>query len=327
MDFPNSIELAHLPTPIEPLQRLSEELRGPEIFLKRDDLTGCALSGNKIRKLEFSVAEALDQGRDTLITCGAVQSNHSRATAIVAAKLGMKSLLVLRGVEEEVPDGNLFLDRLVGAEVRFITAEEYEVVDDIMANVAEELEKKGGKPYIIPEGASNEIGVWGYVKAAKEIKGQLEEMALTVDSIVIACGSGGTHTGLLLGKKLFGLESRIYGISAGDDKDYLAERISRIFNRTKERFKLDVSLGEGEIEIADDYTGLGYGISRPEETELIRHVALLEGIILDPVYTAKAMFGLRDLIRSGRFKAGERVLFIHTGGIFGLFPQRGLFKG
>ncbi len=195
-----------------------------------------------------------------------------------------------------------------------------------MEDIGKELEKKGRKPYVIPEGASNEIGVWGYVKAAKEMKGQLEDGRLSIDTIVIGCGSGGTHTGLLLGKKLFGLDAAIYGISAGDDRDYLVERIFRTFNKTRERFKLDVSVSKDEIDVSDDYVGLGYGISRPEETELIHHLARLEGIVLDPVYTAKAMLGLCDLIRSGKFKGGETILFIHTGGIFGLLPQRHLFS-
>ena len=326
MEFPSSVELARLPTPIQRLERLSKELGGPEILIKRDDLTGCSLSGNKVRKLEFSVAEALRTKSDTLITCGAVQSNHARATAIVAARLGMSSLLVLRGTEEETPEANLFLDRLVGAEVRFITPEEYKVVDDIMADIARELERRGKKPYIIPEGASNEIGVWGYVKALKEIKEQLDEMDQRIDAIVIACGSGGTQTGLLLGKKLFGFRSSVYGISAGDDRGYLRERILRTCNKTGERFKLNIKVERDEIEVTDSYVGLGYGLSRPAEVETIEHLAQLEGLILDPVYTAKGMFGLCEEIRCGRFKAGQRILFIHTGGIFGLFPQRVLFK-
>lgn len=324
--YPNFIPFANLPTPIERLNRLSEELNGPEIYLKRDDLTGCALSGNKVRKLEFAAADALSKGKDTLMTCGAVQSNHARATAIVAAKLGIRSFLVLRGEEEPIPDGNLFLDSLVGAEVRFISHQDYEVVDELMEDIGEELEKRGRKPYIIPEGASNEIGAWGYVRAAEEIKGQLEDRDLEIDGIVIACGSGGTHAGLLVGKKLLGLDLRIHGVNVCDDAPYFVERIYSICESMRESFNLAPRIDRSEIELIDGYTGLGYGVSRPEEVELMKHLARLEGIFLDPVYTAKAMLGLCEETRKGRFKAGQKILFIHTGGIFGLFPTRALFK-
>lgn len=323
--FPQSIKLARTPTPIEKLSKLSQELGGPEIYVKRDDLTGVELSGNKVRKLEFLAADAVSKGADTLITCGGIQSNHARATAIVATRLGMRSFLVLRGQEGSTPDGNLFLDYLAGAEVKFISPEEYETVDEIMEEVAEELRERGQKPYIIPEGASNEIGVLGYLKAMGEIKQQLEKQGLKIDHLITAVGSGGTLAGLLLGRIVFGLETEIYGINVCRSKEYFVDHIYEILNRAQRRYRLNLEFKKGDIKVIEGYVGRGYALSRIEEVKLIRKVAQMEGIFLDPVYTGKAMFGLLDQIKKGRFRKGERILFLHTGGIFGLFPTREMF--
>lgn len=318
--YPKSIHLANLPTPIEKLTRLSEDWGGPEIYIKRDDLTGSALSGNKVRKLEFSIAEALDQKADTLITCGGVQSNHARATAFAAARMGMQAYLVLRGKPEEVSDGNIFLDRLVGVEFQFITKEEYESVDNIMVDVAERLRKKGQKPYIIPEGASNEIGYFGYIRAAEEITQQLGKMKLDVDYIIVATGSGGTLGGLILGQQFFNLKARPIGINVCDDAQHFQDRILEVFQRMIAKYQWNLDITKEDIELIDGYVGEGYAISSRPEMEFIAEVARLEGIVLEPVYTGKTMFGLRDQIRQGKFRKGEKILFIHTGGIFGLFP-------
>lgn len=323
--FPKRVHLAHVPTPIEHLPRLSSLLEGPDIYIKRDDLTGIELTGNKVRKLEFVLAEALDQGCDTVITCGGVQSNHARATAAAAAKLGLRTHLVLRDGGPGDLDGNLFLDRLLGAEVTYITPAEYQQVDRRMEEIAQKLRGDGGNPYVIPEGASNALGCLGYVHAAEELASQLRDLSLRIDHLVLAVGSGGTHAGLLIGKYLYDLPMEIHGFNVCDDEAYFVRRIGEILEEARSRFQLDFAFERRHIHIIDGYVGKGYGLSRQEEIDAIKRVAHSEGIILDPVYTGKAMYGLADQIRKKRFKAGEKVLFLHTGGVFGLFPKKSLF--
>ena len=324
--YPESISLGNLPTPVHKLERVSEAWGGPDIYIKRDDLTGCGVSGNKVRKLEFSVAEAKKEGADTLITCGGIQSNHARATAVVAAQTGLRSFLVMRGPADTEIDGNLLLDRLVGAEIEFITKEAYEGVDELMERVAERLRKRGQKPYIIPEGASNEIGYFGYIRAAEEIAAQTEKMGLGMDAVIVATGSGGTLGGLLLGQRFFDLKADPIGINVCDTAEDFQERILGVVESMIEQYGWDLEVNTEGIRLIDGYVGEGYALSRVEELELIRDVARYEGIFLDPVYTGKAMFGIRDQIRKGRFTKGQNVLFIHTGGIYGLFPKRGMFS-
>lgn len=323
--LPARVVFAHLPTPLERLQRFSEELNGPDIYIKRDDLTGMAETGNKIRKLEYLLAEARQQGGEVLITCGGAQSNHARATAVSAAKMGIKCHLVLRNSTGSDPEGNLFLDRLVGAEITFITPAEYEQVDEIMSKLADEYVTKGLKPYVIPEGGSNALGSLGYVTAMAEIVEQMKAQGLAFDHMICPVGSGGTLAGMLLGKHAFGVAGQVHGINVCDDARHFQNRISNILRNARRKFSFDLNLQSQDISIIDGYVGKGYGLNSQEEIDLIKHIAQLEGIILDPVYTGKAMFGLVDQIRKGRFKKGERILFWHTGGIFGLFPKRALF--
>jgi D-cysteine desulfhydrase len=319
--FPPHIPLAQLPTPIETLSRLSKKWAGPQLLVKRDDLTGTPLSGNKVRKLEFFAKAAINSGCDTLITCGGIQSNHARATAIVAAKLGLSSYLVLRGDAGDSPDANLLLDRLVGAEVKFVTREQYFQVDSIMQQTASNLARAVHKAYIIPEGGSNALGCMGYMKAVKEIKQELETSKQSVDYIITPVGSGGTMAGLILGAKLFGLDSRVIGINVSSTAKHHCKRILAITTETIDQFGLELDIDPQEIEIIDGYVGLGYARSRPEEIDLLRLVAQTEGLILDPVYTGKTMYGLASEINKGRFKPGQTILFIHSGGIFGLFAK------
>jgi D-cysteine desulfhydrase len=324
--YPPRIHLANLPTPIEKLERLSQNWGGPEIYVKRDDLTGMALSGNKIRKLEFVIADARERGADLLITCGGIQSNHARATAVAATKLGMKSYLVLRGQEGTDSDGNLLLDFLVGAKVKYITPEDYATrVDDIMEELAIQLKKEGHHPYIIPEGASNELGAIGYAAAINEISRQLDDIELEIDYIICAVGSGGTHSGLLLGQKLYQKNFQIIGFNVCDDEAYFVEKINRISHQAIQRCGIDVEVKEQDIQIIDGYVGEGYALNRQVEIDFMKQTAQEQGLILDPVYTGKAFFGLKDQISKGRFTQGEKILFIHTGGLFGLFPKRKLF--
>jgi D-cysteine desulfhydrase len=244
---------------------------------------------------------------------------------VAAAKIGVKCHLVLRNAISGDLDGNLFLDRLLGAEITFITPQEYEQVDDIMTRIAEAHNAKGGKSYLIPEGGSNALGALGYVAAMEELAKQMKALRLDFDHMICAVGSGGTMAGLLLGRSAFEIKTEIHGINVCDDAAYFQNRVANLVRDAKRRFGFALNLQKDDISVIDGYVGKGYGLSSQEEIDLIKQVARLEGLILDPVYTGKAMYGVMDLIRKGRFKKGEKVLFWHTGGIFGLFPKKSLF--
>ncbi|MFQ5636419.1 MAG: D-cysteine desulfhydrase family protein [bacterium] len=323
--LPQSFDLARLPTPIEKLENTTQLFEGADIYIKRDDFTGLATTGNKIRKLEFLLYEAVERNCDCVITCGGVQSNHARATAVAAAKLGLKRYLILRNGMGTALEGNLFLDRLVGAEIEYISHEEYSEVDEIMHTKAKMLSDRGETAYIIPEGGSNEVGSWGYVKAAKEIDEQLKNMQIKIHHIVIPVGSGGTYAGLLIGKYLYDLPALIHGINVCENQTYFVKKIDMLLKAMKRRYDLQLPIRTSDIRIIDGYVGKGYGLSSQVELDLIKQVAQTEGIILDPVYASKAFLGMKDQIRKGKFKTGENVLFIHTGGIFGLFQKKELF--
>ncbi len=326
LGVPEKLSLANLPTKIEKLDRLTKFLGGPDIYIKRDDQTGSEISGNKVRKLEFAVKEAINKNCDMLITCGGIQSNHARATAAVAAKLGMKSILLLRGDKSTPPEGNHFLDLLLGAEVRFISPGDYSSRRmEIMEDIKKEYEAKGMKPYIIPEGASNGIGTFGYYMGMEEIIKQQKELGTEFDGIILAVGSGGTYAGLCLASKIFNSSSKIHGINVCDNGEYFVNKIYDILMESKKYFSCDVTISKGDINIIDGYVGAGYAKSSKEELEFIQFIAGLEGLILDPVYTGKAMYGMVQEIKKGRFKEYKNLLFIHTGGIYGLFPQKEMF--
>ncbi|SNS41721.1 D-cysteine desulfhydrase [Anaerovirgula multivorans] len=326
MRLPVCISLANLPTKIERLERISKELGGINLYIKRDDQTGSEIAGNKVRKLEFTVKEALDKGCDTLITCGGIQSNHARATAAVAARLGLKSFLVLRSDETPVLEGNYFLDKLLGAEVKLITSKDYATArNQIMKDLKESLEKAGHSPYIIPEGASNGIGNFGYFKAMEEIKRQEEEMGISFDGIVVSVGSGGTYGGLFLANKLYGYGKRIIGVNICDDADYFKDKISSILEESFQYIEETIDYRRDEIEIIEGYVGRGYALNNKKELDFIYKFSAMEGVILDPVYTGKAMYGLTEEIKKGNIKGIKNLLFIHTGGVFGLFPKKDLF--
>lgn len=318
--YPERVRRARLPTPVEPALRLSQKL-GVELLVKRDDLTGSPLSGNKIRKLEFLLADALAQGADTVITCGGEQSNHCRATAIAAAELGLRSMLLLRTDDPKNPpaaEANILLDRLVGADIRWVSREEYKRRAQLFVEAQGQLLALARKAYIIPEGGSNALGSWGYVACIEELAEQLGDRPLT---IVYAAGSGGTGAGILLGIKLLKLPWRAVGINVCDDKDYFVAAIGEIVEQAIAQWQLPLTFDRAEIEICDGHVGIGYAKSRPEELATLRDVARTEGLILDPVYTGKAFHGLQqELARDPKF-FGERICFVHTGGIFGLFPK------
>jgi D-cysteine desulfhydrase family pyridoxal phosphate-dependent enzyme len=315
--YPDRVRLAHLPTPLEQMARLSTFLQGPRLFIKRDDQTGLALGGNKTRKLEFLLADAQAQGKNHLITTGAAHSNHCRQTAAAAASQGMGCTLVLRGQPPPGPlTGNLLLDHLVGAE--FCWAGD-RPPEKVMEETAETLRQRGRQPYIVPLGGSNLIGDTGYVLAMGELMDQLATMDEMVDVIAVATSSGGTQAGLVLGARIYGFGGRILGISIDQDAEEFKQVVTDLAEGTAERLGLGaMSLG-GDVLINDDYLGDGYGVVGDLERRAINLLASQEGIALDPVYTGRAMGGLLDLIEQGAFKTGERVLFWHTGGTPGLF--------
>ncbi len=316
--FPKKIELAQLPTPIQNLSSLSKLFGGPDLYMKRDDLTGMALSGNKIRKLEFIAGQALQEKYQVLITCGGIQSNHARATAAVAAMLGLKAHLVLRGAACAHPNGNLLLDLLLGAQVTYLPNADHDELNQGMLDLASEYSRQGLKALVIPLGASNATGAWGYIAAVQEI---LSQMRTPADAIVAATGSAGTLAGLIIGKKLFNLTSRIIGISVGGDAEHFSGEIVKILAEFHRLYHIEIHVDQHDFQIIDDYVGAGYAKSRPEELRVIAQAAQSEGILLDPVYTGKALYGLRQEIEKGAFAKDQKILFIHTGGVFGLFPE------
>lgn len=323
---PPRFSLAQLPTPIEilPLSPVADS--NIEIFIKRDDQTGSILSGNKIRKLEFLFYDLIRKKSDLVITCGAVQSNHCRAVAALCAAAGIECRLVLKGRRPKVPDGNYFLSTLTGAKSTFISAREYEKnVDSIMKDMARRYKKRSRRPYVIPEGGSDPLGVWGYIKALEEIKGQVGRAKIKVDAMACAVGSGGTYAGLYLGCKLIGWDVRLIGFAVSRDARYFKKKIFDICQATENDLGRDLGIAPEEFDIDDRFIGPGYGRIGPLETNLIRKVAVNSGIILDPAYTSKALVGLFARIREGNFPDGSRIVFIHTGGQWGLLPQRARF--
>jgi D-cysteine desulfhydrase len=320
LSYPPRLDLAYQPTPLERLPRLSERL-GVEVWCKRDDMTGALTTGNKVRKLEFIAAEAKAQGADFLITCGGIQSNHARATAAIAARLGMGAHLILRG-QPAAPEGNLLLDRALGAEVSFVTPEEYKRRDDAFTRVEEELKRRGKKPYSIPEGGSNGVGAWGYIRAVEEIRLQERTLGFTFDAVIHAVGSGGTSAGLILGKRLLGLPARVVGVNVCDDRAYFVQRIQEIGEDLARRYPLvPGAVAEEEIELLDGYVGRGYALSTPDELRAIVGLCREEGVMLDPVYTGKAFRGMCDVLKKDPKALGRRILFLHTGGLFGVFSK------
>jgi D-cysteine desulfhydrase len=323
--FPKSLSLAMIPTPLEKLRGIPFVSPDYEVYIKRDDLTGFGLSGNKVRKLEFLTCDALKKKADTLVTCGGFQSNHARATALVAAQSGLKSALVLFGDEAPRNEGNLFLDKLCGAEIKLIPSAEYENVDRIMEDLSLELKSKGRRPYVIPEGGSNPLGVWGYIKAAFEMKKQIDKPKIKISKIVAALSSAGTYCGLFLGAKLCGWKTEIMGINVRFLPSYPEKKIFTLLERTIAEYRLKVRFSEKEIKIVEGYVGEGYALNKKEELEFIKAFVSRTGILLDPVYTGKAMFGLAGMLNKGEFSKKEKIIFLHTGGGFALFPLRDRF--
>ena len=309
--YPKRLQMAHLPTPIEKLARLSQHLGGPEIYIKRDDLTGLATGGNKTRKLEFLVAEALAHQCDYLVTVGGPQSNHCRQTAAAAARLGLGCALVLSGDPPFGKYGNLLLDELLGAELHWagqLTRSER------MVEVVSQLLTRGHKPYPIPLGGSNVIGATGYVLAMQELAGQLSQLELQPDFIIFASSSGGTQAGIVLGAQLFGIPGQVLGISIDHPADELQTQVAALATATATHLDVASVMVADRVKVNDDYLGEGYAIVSDLERDAIRLLARQEGILLDPVYTGRAMGGLIDLIQWGALTRNQKIIFWHTGG-------------
>jgi len=317
--MPPRLPLACLPTPIARLERLSRLAGGPELWIKRDDHTGIELSGNKVRKLEFVLPEALEAGCDTLVTCGGIQSNHARATAAVAARLGLGCVLLLDAGPDPALQGNYLLDQWLGAEVRLIRPDQVPARMELMAGICAELAGRGRKGYILPLGASNGIGVMGYAAAVAELCAQEAELGFRFDAVVCPVGSGGTLAGLVLGRARCGHPGTIYGVPIAEDAAYFRPVLEGLLADAAAILGEPMDPARAELNFLDGYAGRGYGLSRPEELDSIRLVARTEGILLDPVYTGKAMHGLLAELRKGRFAGLDRILFLHTGGLFGNF--------
>lgn len=311
--------LGFFPTPLIALSRLSKALDGPTIFMKRDDNTGLALGGNKTRKLEFIMGDALAQGADCVITAGAAQSNHCRQTAAAAASLGLDCHLVLGGEEPEQTSGNLLLDKIFGSHIHWAGANRK---GEDIPKIVEQLTKQGKKPYIIPYGGSNELGALAFVEAFKELESQRESMDVSFTHIVFASSSGATQAGLMLGKKILNSPAQIVGINIDKgetDKVPFDQYTVALANSTASLIGADHQFTESDLTLNSDYVGEGYGVVGTLENEAIAMTAQTEGILLDPVYTGRAMGGLIDMIRSGKIKKTDRVLFWHTGGAPALF--------
>jgi L-cysteate sulfo-lyase len=319
--FPR-VPLAHLPTPLELLPNLTKHLGGPEIWVKRDDCTGLATGGNKTRKLEFSMGEALEKGADTIITVGAVQSNHVRQTAAAACKLGMKCEVLL---ENRVGDpselyrtsGNVLLDRIFGANLReFDKGTDF---DAEMENVADEVRASGGVPYIVPGGASNTVGALGYVGCGEELLQQFGEQNIKIDRLVTATGSAGTHGGLVVGLRASGSDLPILGFGVNAPQDVQEERVFKLACETAELVGKPGCVIREDIVADCNYIGPGYGEPTEGMNEAILMLARQEGLLFDPVYSGKALAGMIDYVREGRFGSNEKIVFLHTGGSAGLF--------
>ena len=310
------LHFAHLPTPVEALPRLSEALGGPRLLIKRDDQTGLAFGGNKTRKLEFLVAEACDQGAKTLITGGALQSNHCRQTAAAAARFGFEGILVLTGEMPQQASANLLLDQLFGA--RIVCVADRKDRDEILQQTFDRAAEKGMKPYLVPYGGSSPTGALGYAFAVKE----LMEQNVHADWIVFATSSGGTQAGLVLGQRVFSYKGNVLGISIDESEEWLRTHVSELASSASEQLGKRIEFTPDEVLANAGYCRAGYGVLTESEREAIHLFAKHEGLLLDSVYTGRAATGMIDLIRKGAFRKNETVLFLHTGGQPALFADQ-----
>ena len=319
--FPR-VSLAHLPTPLEPLTRFSKHLGGPTIWVKRDDCTGLATGGNKTRKLEWVMGAALAEGADTIITVGAMQSNHVRQTAAAACKLGMKCEVLLEHRIAEPSDsyrtsGNVLLDRLFGAALH-----EYPAGTDfpaVMEELAAQIRAAGGKPYIVPGGASNKVGALGYVNCVLELLSQANDQGLVIDHLVTATGSAGTQGGLIVGLKAMHSHVPLLGIGVGAPRDIQEQKVFDLAVETAAYIGAPGVVERDDVIANCDYIGEAYGVPTEAMNDAVLTLARTEGLLFDPVYSGKALAGLIDLVQAGRFSDAKNIVFLHTGGSAALF--------
>lgn len=310
MKIPQKLNIANLPTPIQKI-----DFEGTGFYIKRDDFTGMEFSGNKIRKLEYLLFDAVQKKAKKLYTCGGIQSNHARATAFAGIKCGLKSRLYLRGNETELSDGNLFLNKVLGVEIKFVTPQEYQNIDEIMK---QDAEKDQDSVYVITEGGSDETGAFGYVNVINEVFN--DTSVPKFEGVLSACGSGGTTAGLLVGSQLANLDLDIYAVNVCNDEQHFRERIKNIAERMIDKYELELKVDYSRLKILDHFSEEGYTEITGEKLQVIKNFCRETGILLDPVYTGKAFYAYREkFIKTGNAK---KVLFIHTGGLFGVFARR-----
>jgi len=312
MRTPKKIILANLPTPLQKIK-----FEGKEFLIKRDDFTGTDLSGNKIRKLEYLLHHAKKEKAEIIFTCGGDQSNHARATAAAAANLGIKTRLFLWGSEKVNPVGNLFLDKMYGAEITFLDKKEFGNVDEIMTEERRKLVKKGIRVYVIPAGGSTTLGIWGYISFLDELKKQTD--LKKIDGIFSACGSGGTAAGLLAGAALHNLNLKIHAVNVLLSKKEIKKKILQLALGVNLEYNLNIEIDESKLEIVDGYSKEGYKNIHPDKVKLITRFARSSGILLDPAYTGKAFTAYYQEILKNQ--SGKKNLFLHTGGLFGTFSK------
>jgi D-cysteine desulfhydrase len=324
INYPTHLPLAQVSTPLQYLKHCSEQTSGPRIWVKRDDLTGSVLSGNKVRKLSFSLAEALAQGCDTVITCGGVQSNHCRATAIACAQLGLNCHLILRGEEAKTADGNVLLGQLTGAQISYYAAKTYFTqLQSLFDHWRHHYAAQGSKAFTIPTGASDGIGIWGYIQCAEELASDFTQHHIAPKHILCASGSGGTQAGLTVGAEIFGLNATVHGINVCDDATWFNNKVCDDIAEWISRYpQTAVYLGPPQPSTIDGYVGPGYAKATAEVFATIRSAARLDGLMLDPIYTGKAFMGMLAERAEGRFNDSDDIVFIHTGGVFGLYPYK-----
>ncbi|WP_370978823.1 D-cysteine desulfhydrase family protein [Agaribacterium sp. ZY112] len=330
--IPPRIRLAQLPSPLRELQSLSRRFPRQRLWLKQDELTGMTLSGNKVRKLEFLLADAIEKGCDTVITCGGVQSNHCRATAFACAELGLRCELILRddpdlNGQSTLGQGNHVLSLMTGAQIELLSQQEYtKQLNNRFKEKAREIERAGRSPYLIPTGGSNGKGVWGYVNAAKEILEQCQGQGFNPDLVVCASGSGGTQAGLTLGFHELHVPTQVLGMAVCDSEAYFQKKVAADINEAAQQSGLsaverETLINELSIQVNADFIGPGYALGYSKLYQRMAELAREEAVLLDPVYTGKAMHGLLSLLEQGQLADYEDIVFVHTGGAFGVFPQ------
>ena len=322
LDYPAKLILGRHNTPLVPIDNFCQKIGLPRIWFKRDDLTSTVASGNKLRKLEFIFAEAQHQGCDTLITCGGIQSNHCRAVALLGKQQGFNVHLILRGTAPKILQGNFLIDWLCGATINIYDEQDYRNnLDKIILAHYRHYQHNGRKVMCIPTGGSNASGVWGYVSVMEELQQNFIEQGIKPTHVFTATGSGGTQAGLIAGNELLDSGLAVFGVNVCDDADYFHKKIIQDLTAWQKNYQQPIDLDKLNINIVEGYVEPGYGIANFSVWQMIRELATTEGILLDPVYTGKAFYGMVSELKNGSFSGIEDIIFIHTGGLFGLLAQ------